>query len=243
MVARPLLDRLNAVRGEVDLVVLRPPTLDALRGTLAAAVADGEPFHLVHFDGHGIMTGRRAGGAAVGGRPAMLTERGEEGVLAFESPGGGADHVPASKVAAILRDARVPVAVLNACQSGAIGGDLGAAVATALLREGCAAVAAMAFSVYAVAAAEFMAAFYERLFAGDTVGAAVTAGRRRLFQHDLRPSPRGTCRLTALLGVGALEDCWREVGGPLPQSVRDYVSAYQPDTTEADLAKTRQPGP
>ena len=28
---------------------------------------------------------------------------------------------------------------------------------------------AMAYSVYAVAAAEFMAAFYERLFAGDTV--------------------------------------------------------------------------
>ena len=26
----------------------------------------------------------------------------------------------------------------------------------------------MAYSVYAVAAAEFMAAFYERLFAGDT---------------------------------------------------------------------------
>lgn len=50
---------------------------------------------------------------------------------------------------------------------------------------------AMAYSVYAVAAAEFMATFYERLFAGDTVTAAVTAGRRRLFQHDGRPSPKG----------------------------------------------------
>ena len=31
MVARPLLERLEAVRGEVDLAVLRPPTFDALR--------------------------------------------------------------------------------------------------------------------------------------------------------------------------------------------------------------------
>ena len=30
MVARPLLERLDAVRGEVDLTVLRPPTFDAL---------------------------------------------------------------------------------------------------------------------------------------------------------------------------------------------------------------------
>ena len=31
MVARPLLERLDAVRGEVDLTVLRPPTFDALK--------------------------------------------------------------------------------------------------------------------------------------------------------------------------------------------------------------------
>ena len=64
-------------------------------------------------------------------------------------------------------------------------------MATALLKAGCAAVVAMAYSVYAVAAAEFMAAFYEALFTGDSVGQAVTAGRRRLFGHDGRPSPNG----------------------------------------------------
>ena len=33
MIARPLLERLEAVRGQVDLVVLRPPTLEGLRET------------------------------------------------------------------------------------------------------------------------------------------------------------------------------------------------------------------
>ena len=189
MVARPLLERLDAVRGEVDLTVLRPPTFDGLRQAVRQVADAGVPFHVVHFDGHGVMPGRSAGGVAGGSRPAMMTGPGE-GVLAFERPGGGSDHAGASKVAAVLAEGKVPVVVLNACQSGAVGKELEASVATALLKAGCAAVVAMAYSVYAVAAAEFMAAFYESLFAGASVGQAVGAGRRRLFGHDGRPSPK-----------------------------------------------------
>ena len=190
MVARPLLARLAAVRGEVELTVLRPPAFDALRQVVTRAADAGEPFHVVHFDGHGVMPGRVGGGASIRGRPAMMIGAGE-GVLAFEQPGGGSDLVSASKVAAVLAEGRVPVVVLNACQSGAVGKDLEASVATALLDAGSAAVVAMAYSVYAAAAAEFMAAFYESLFAGSTVGQAVTAGRKRLAGHDGRPSPAG----------------------------------------------------
>jgi len=173
MVARPLLERLDAVRGEVDLTVLRPASFKALRQAVTQAAAERAPFHVVHFDGHGAVTG--AG----------------EGMLAFELPGVGGYPVGASKVAAVLAEGKVPVVVLNACQSGAVGKDLEASVATALLRAGCAAVVAMAYSVYAVAAAEFMAAFYEAVFAGASVGQAVIAGRTRLFDHDRRPSPKG----------------------------------------------------
>ncbi|UBU15048.1 tetratricopeptide repeat protein [Nonomuraea gerenzanensis] len=156
LIARPLLGMLDAVRGNVELVVLRPPTLEHLRRVLIE-----EPFQVVHFDGHG---------AAYGG-------------VVFEQEGGGADPVPAEKVARVLAEGRVPVVVLNACRS--------AQVAAHLVRGGAASVVAMAYSVYAVAAAEFMAAFYERLFAGDRVADAVTAGRARLALRDGRPSPKG----------------------------------------------------
>lgn len=139
MVARPLLERLDAVRGEVSLTVLRPPTFDALRDAVRQAADSGEPFHVVHFDGHGAMLGRPTGGGLPGNRPNMMTEPGE-GVLAFEKPGGGADLVEAQKVAAVLADGKVPVVVLNACQSGAV-------------------------------------------------------GRKRLFDHDDRPSPKGDLAL------------------------------------------------
>ncbi|MEV0379178.1 tetratricopeptide repeat protein [Nonomuraea sp. NPDC050643] len=161
MIARPLMGMLDAVRGNVDLVVLRPPTLDHLRAVLTEP---GEPFHVVHFDGHGTSGDR----------------------LVFERAEGGPDRVPAGKVAQVLAEGRVPVVVLNACRSGQVG-----AVAARLVQGGAASVVAMAYSVYAVAAAEFMAAFYERLFAGDRVAEAVAAGRARLALRDRRPSPRG----------------------------------------------------
>ena len=169
--------------------MLRPPTFEALGEAVKRAADAGEPFHVVHFDGHGAMRRRPAGGRAAEGSPAVTGPG--EGVLAFEKPGGGSDLVGASRVAAALAGGRVPVVVLNACQSGAVGKELEASVATALLGAGCAAVVAMAYSVYAVAAAEFMAQFYESLFAADSVGQAVMAGRMRLFRHDGRPSARG----------------------------------------------------
>src|ERR1700689_3478987 len=63
-----------------------------------------------------------------------------------------------------------------------------------------------------------MAAFYERLFAGDTVSAAVTAGRRRLFLRNLRPSPRGDMPLADwIVPVHYLH---REVSFPLARTER-----------------------
>lgn len=187
MVARPLLERFEAVRGDVDLVVLRPPTLRALDEELGRALAEGRPYQVVHFDGHGVLDG-------VGprfGRPMTLAGGSGEGVLMFEKPSGGADEISTASLAQVLGDGQVPVVVLNACQSGAVGKALEAAIATRLLQEGASSVVAMAYSVYAVAAAEFMAAFYERLFAGDTLSQAVSAGRRRMYERPGRPSPAG----------------------------------------------------
>src|SRR6201999_2732701 len=97
---------------------------------------------------------------------------------------------------------------------GGVGKELEAAVAPRLLRGGAGSVVAMAYSVYAVAAAEFMAAFYERLFAGDRVADAVSAGRSRLARRAARPSPKGAEGPGGLGGAGALRPPRRAL--PLP---------------------------
>jgi tetratricopeptide (TPR) repeat protein len=189
LIARPLLERLEAVRGKVELVVLRPPTLDRLHEVLEQAVREGRPFQVVHFDGHGSFGPTSSGGVEWDRR--LFNGHTPQGMLAFEKPGGGTDLVPAAKVAAVLAQGQVPVVVLNACQSGQLEAVAEAAIATRLIHDRVASVIAMAYSVYTHAAAEFMTAFYERLFAGDRVADAVTAGRRQLALHDMRPTPKG----------------------------------------------------
>ena len=224
MIARPLLDRLENVRGSVDMVVLRPPTLDALQVELAAAAAAGRPYQVVHFDGHG-----------------SADDRDGQGQLVFQQPDGGKHYVSARTFAEVVGDAGVPVVVLNACQSGAVGKELEAAVATALLRTGVGSVVAMAYAVYATAAAEFMTAFYNALFAGENVSSAVTAGRRQMFENPGRPSPKG--RLPLQDWIVPVHYQRREVSFPLapaapPADPQDRASTLgaAPQAAELDPA-------
>ena len=87
--------------------------------------------------------------------------------MLFEDKAGGAELVSAQDFAAALKDGGVPLVILNACQSGKIetadeAAGPEASVATRLLQDGAASVVAMSHSVYVVAAAAFMAVFYER---------------------------------------------------------------------------------
>jgi CHAT domain len=114
---------------------------------------------------------------------------------------------------------------------------LEASVATSLLEAGAASVVAMAYSVYAVAAAEFMAAFYERLFAGDTVSAAVAAGRQQMFRRPGRPSPKGDLPLADwLVPVHYLRHNIRFPGLVTPRP------RAEPQLAQA-LDQLREPGP
>jgi hypothetical protein len=151
MVARPLVERLSAVRGRVKLDVLRPPTLEAMHKALVDATEAREPYHILHFDGHGAF-GDGSAGITTGSThfdPATTAR----GYLIFEKEGGGEHLVSADAFALPVCQAKVPVVVLNACRSGMLGDGksseaaVEAAVATRLLEGGAASVVAMGYSV------------------------------------------------------------------------------------------------
>jgi tetratricopeptide (TPR) repeat protein len=177
-IARPLLAKLQASSARVSVDVLRPPTLQALERRLADAAARGERYHVLHFDGHGEI--RKNGQTS-------------EGFLLFEARGGGSDAVSADEFGRVLERYPVAALVLNACRSAmaAQGDSAESAIAARLVRSAAATVVAMSYAVYVVAAAEFMTAFYEALFAGQSVARAVRNGRWGLRRSDLRPSPKG----------------------------------------------------
>ena len=162
----------------IDVEILRPPTLRAFQDCLLNAEQSGDPYDIVHFDGHGSL---------------VETEDGERGVLVFEDEGAtGPDYIRGSKIGKLLDEANVPLFVLNACHSGAAPinepsetrSSSTATIASASLAEevaGCGAidVVSMSHAVYVSTAAHIVEDLYHCLDSGHCVGAAVTFARRR----------------------------------------------------------------
>jgi len=184
--ARPLMDAIDSLGDLVKLIVLAPPTFLALEEALRQAVERGEPFDAVHFDGHGVYNREHGLGA-----------------LCFEDPKDAnkweqraSELIDADKLASVMRDYRIPLVFLEACQTATQEKDPTASVAARLLDEGVASVVAMSHSVLVETARRFVQAFYAELAQGRSVGMAMLAGQRELY---------GDVRRGKVMGAGELE--------------------------------------
>ncbi|HRF05167.1 MAG TPA: tetratricopeptide repeat protein [Accumulibacter sp.] len=187
--ALPLVEAMEALPGLVQLQLLSPPTLPALRAELERAHGEEKPYHVVHFDGHGVYD-RSVG---LGG-------------LCFERPedSGKLDErrhstVFTNELGSLLREHRIPLVFLEACQT-AQAEQASESVASELLKVGVASVVAMSHSVLVETARRFVAAFYQALAAGRRVGDAMLEGQRQLKDDNFRGR---------IFGVGELRlDDW-----------------------------------
>jgi hypothetical protein len=176
VIAQPMTEALGELGDLAELTVLAPPTFPALQAALQEAEERGEPFHVVHFDGHGVFDKR----VGLGG-------------LCFEDPqdvGKLSERrhqtVDAREMAAVIRERRVPLVFLNACQSAQAEEDPTASVAARLLDEGVASVVAMSYTVLMETARRFVAAFYQALVGGARVGQAMLRSQQALQSDTFR---------------------------------------------------------
>lgn len=174
--AIPMVEAIEALAGQVELRLLAPPTLPALREELDRARRDGRPYHVLHFDGHGVYD-RRAGLGA------LCFEHEDDGKL----PRGTRRHatVPTPELGGLLRDHGIPLVFLEACQT-AQAESASESVASALLKTGVGSVAAMSHSVLVETARRFVETFYRALCRGERVGSAMLAGQRELKDSPVR---------------------------------------------------------
>jgi hypothetical protein len=80
----------DADREAFQLDVLRPPTYEQLVKELKLAKEKGEPYHIVHFDGHGVYADPKTLGSEVQILSNLMLKgatTGPCGYLAFEDPG------------------------------------------------------------------------------------------------------------------------------------------------------------
>jgi tetratricopeptide (TPR) repeat protein len=115
----------DEARQAFQLDLLRPATFEALGKTLRAAKAAGKPYHIVHFDGHGLYTAAEhlqdLATLLHGLNAQMLAapRTGRHGYLLFENPrlSTNADPVDGTTLGQLLAETNVPILVLNACRS------------------------------------------------------------------------------------------------------------------------------
>jgi tetratricopeptide (TPR) repeat protein len=176
----------------VRLELLRPPTFEQLAHDLREAKDRDEPFHVVHFDGHGAY-------GESDQRP------GEHGYLMFENPALDRNLKPVGgpTLGGLLAETNVPVLVLNACRSAHA--DPPAApvlvssapnphaearafgsLAQEIMDAGVAGVVAMRFNVFVETAAHFVADVYDALVRGQALGEAASFGRKQLAAQPTR---------------------------------------------------------
>jgi tetratricopeptide (TPR) repeat protein len=180
--ALPLVEAMEALPGLVEIHVLDPPTLPALRDELDRARTERKPYHVVHFDGHGVYDRRVGLGGLCFENPqdtAKLEKRRHVVVYTKDSTEHG------TGLESLLRDHRIPLVFLEACQT-AQAESASESVASELLKVGVASVVAMSHSVLVETARRFVAAFYRALAEGQRVGDAMLAGQRALKDDTFR---------------------------------------------------------
>jgi hypothetical protein len=194
-VAIKLIKALTDSASEVFKIdVLRPPTFARLDYVLRQAQAAGQPYHIVHFDGHGIHEDLNA-------KAQKKPSRRLRGYLVFENPDyqGKQELVHGKTFGKLLTETGVSLLVLNACRSAYVeaptepGKTLAnsqtsayGSLAQEVMEAGVAGVVAMRYTVYVVTAAQFVAELYAALAQGQALGEAVTWGRQQLFAQPLR---------------------------------------------------------
>lgn len=169
-ISRELVDELQrqSEAGTIELEFLRPPTFAALSARLKNT---NRPIHVLHFDGHGGLGGKK-----------------QQGVLLFEDKVGKPSAVEASDLAKILKNSGVRLAVLTACQSamGTREDDAFSSVSTQLINNGVDAVIAMSSRILVISAALYAEAFYHALAKGLPVSIAQEQARQALHKDPHR---------------------------------------------------------
>ncbi len=175
LTSRALLSALDPLQGNVRLDFCRPPTLARMEEMLREAQAAGNPYDLVHFDGHGTFM-----------------PESQLGALCFESPDEGSgesktDLVRADRFGDLLAQYKIPLVVLEACRSGTVGKTaVFRSVAPRLIRAGVGSVLSMGHAVHVEAARLLLDRFYRELARGATIGHAVAQGRSALLSTPSR---------------------------------------------------------
>jgi hypothetical protein len=160
---RAQIERSWAQQENVEVRFLEKPTMSQLQDRL-----EREPFHVLHYMGHG-----------------GFDDGSGSGVLLLEGEAGQGVQVKGPKLKILLRDVpTLRLVFLNACETARVTNQVSldpfAGVAAAIVLAGAPAVVAMQFPISDEAAIRFASRFYALVARGEPVDYAVAEGRQAI---------------------------------------------------------------
>ena len=201
-VSRPLVELIENSQLLINVELLRPGTYEALSRHLEER---GEGYyHIIHLDLHGtLLTYQQIQNPTQPnrylcqgrfGREDIKSYQGVKAFLAFEIETDRqtnhqvkVDLVEARELANLLTGKRIPVCILNACQSGKQIKQQGeTSLGSYLMAAGMQIVVAMRYSFTASGAKLMMQQLYQHLFDKKDITTAIRLGRRELFNIKQR---------------------------------------------------------
>ncbi|MCP4113017.1 MAG: CHAT domain-containing protein [Desulfobacteraceae bacterium] len=198
-VSRPLVERLRKADLPVHIDILRPGIYRALTEHLREVRENhGVGFyHIIHFDLHGALLTfeQMQKGCETDslifqsryGRSDMPEYEGRKAFLFFEGDQAGrSDPAEAGEIADLLMNHHIPIAILNACQSGKQVWDSETSLGSRLLQAGVQTVLAMGYSVTVSAASLMMEKLYEKLFRKNNLLGTICHAHTELFNQKER---------------------------------------------------------
>jgi hypothetical protein len=197
-ISRPLVEGLRQTNVPVQIKIVRPGTYQALENHLREVKEQHGVgyYHVIHFDVHGallsyeqLQKGQQADRYLYNqryGRQDLKPYAGEKAFLFLESePDQTADPLEAAELADLLVHHQIPIAILNACQSGRQVGASETSLGSRLIQTGVQLVLAMGYSVTVSAAELLMKTLYKRLFANDELALAMRHARTELYNDKM----------------------------------------------------------
>lgn len=198
-ISRPMVEALRQAQVPVQIDILRPGTYQALEHHLQET-RDRQGagyYHVIHFDVHGAVLSydKLQEGCKTDlfvyqaryGRDDIQKYDGHKAFLFLEGDKDEqADPVEAGELAELLITHQVPIAVLNACQSGKQIGASETSLGSRLIQAGVQVVLAMGYSVTVSAAELFMRTLYLQVFASQDLAAAIRRARLELYNRKGR---------------------------------------------------------
>jgi len=168
-ISRHLVESLRQAKLRVNIEMLRPGTRSALKKHLATQKKGH--YHIIHLDVHGKLRDNT---------PLIYLES--------EQP-NHVDLIEAAELAELFYQYRIPIVILNACESGKqVLSAFETSLSGQLMGAGIPLVLAMCYTVTVRAASLFMGALYQHLFdkCDDDVVNAIQRARQNLYDNKKR---------------------------------------------------------